>query len=143
MFRAPRVLKTHATAPPAGAAVSSSGNGALITCSTVKVDCCAGSAAGTSRVRVRQRSDLVMVGVASSVEPRRPPEQPAGSAKQRQHRRGETRDPSPAEGQLGYAGHHPEPDEGRGSSPDQRPIEPAAAAGGHARAFSGECGANV
>src|SRR5438045_4657276 len=40
MLRAPRSLKTHATAPPAGAATSSSGNGALITCSSVN-RCCA------------------------------------------------------------------------------------------------------
>src|SRR5947207_9245292 len=49
MFRAPRVLKTQATAPPVGAAVSSSGNGALITCSMVKVGCCGASGAGGRR----------------------------------------------------------------------------------------------
>src|SRR2546430_10660465 len=65
MFRAPRVLKTHATAPPAGAAVSSSGNGALITCSMVKVGCCPASAAGPSKARVRQRSKLVIGRSAS------------------------------------------------------------------------------
>src|SRR5438477_5277976 len=35
MLRAPRSLNTHATLPPAGAAVSSVGNGELITCSSV------------------------------------------------------------------------------------------------------------
>src|SRR5512146_2915368 len=36
MLRAPRALKTHATLAPPGAAVKSLGNGALITCSSVK-----------------------------------------------------------------------------------------------------------
>src|SRR5213076_1172329 len=128
MFRAPRVLKTQATEPPAGAAVSSSGNGALITCSTLKVDCCAGSAAGASRAMVRYRERLIMhrgvfplptprsdgachperrrrEGSAflkgarrctrppGSVEPRRPPEQPAGSGEQGEHGGGKARDP--------------------------------------------------
>src|SRR2546422_6758747 len=106
MLRAPRVLKTQATAPPAGAAVSSSGNGALITCSMVKAGCCEPSAAGRSRASVTARSNLIMLEDASSVEPRRPPEQPAGASEQRQHRHRETRDPSPGERELGHAGHH-------------------------------------
>src|SRR2546425_11587756 len=49
MFRAPRVLKTQATAPPVGAAVGSSGKGALLTWSVGEGGCCAGGAAGGGR----------------------------------------------------------------------------------------------
>src|SRR5437667_12338057 len=48
MLRAPRSLKTQATAPPLGAAVRRSGKGALITCSMVNPDCCAATEGGTA-----------------------------------------------------------------------------------------------
>src|SRR6266699_3692121 len=75
MFRAPRVLKTQATAPPVGAAVSSSGKGALITCSMVKVGCCGASGAGgrrASEIEATRRRGVVMGQEAtpdSSVSP--------------------------------------------------------------------------
>src|SRR5439155_5060567 len=78
-----------------------------------------------------------------SVEPRRSPEPPARSGKQREHGRGETHDPSPADGQLGHAGHHPEADERRGGTADEKPIEPGAAAGGRTGALAGEGGPDV
>src|SRR6266550_6136896 len=85
----------------------------------------------------------ILHGSNTSVEPRSPPEQPARSGKQGEHRDGEARDPSPAEAQLRHASHNPEADERRGGAADENPIEPGAAASGHARAFSGERGMNV
>src|SRR5229473_3024697 len=60
MLRAPRALKTHATRPPAGAATSSSGYGALRSCASEAADCWALSAAGTKPRRVSRRSNPIM-----------------------------------------------------------------------------------
>src|SRR5947199_9498884 len=72
MLRTPCALKTQASAPPAGAATSSSGNGAESACSIVKERCWAGatrvvSTSAARHARVREATNMtVPLGRAAS-----------------------------------------------------------------------------
>src|SRR5437762_13965925 len=72
MLRTPCAFKTQASAPPAGAATSSSGNGAESACSIVKERCWAGamrlvSTSAARHARVRKATNMtVPLGMAAS-----------------------------------------------------------------------------